>query len=171
MARFLPRKTWTICFPFHWKTGEKNLLIVSVGTGCWDEVQDADDVARGKLWDWARSVPGMLLDDANWNNQIILQFLSNTPTPWLVDREIGDLSDDLLTPEPLLSYLRYNVRLEGNYMNKLGLSHFTPDLDKIREMSEADMRFKMAEIGDKGAEMQVKPDHFPEEFILKPSIS
>lgn len=153
-------------FPFHWKTGDKNLLIVSVGTGCWEERQDPDTVTDHKLWDWASKVPGMLLEDANWNNQIIMQFLSNTQTPWHIDSEIGDLYDDLLLPEPLLSYLRYNVRLEETYMNKLGLPDYSKDLDKIREMSEADMRFKMAEIGEKGAEMQVKPEHFPREFIV-----
>jgi len=153
-------------FPFHWNTGEKNLMIVSVGTGCWEDRQDPDDVADSKLWNWASNVPGMLLDDANWNNQIIMQFLSNTLTPWHIDREIGDLSEDLLAPEAIFTYLRYNVRLEDTYMNELGLSKFSKDLDKIREMSEADMRFKMAEIGEKGAEMQVKSEHFPEEFKI-----
>ena len=153
-------------FHFHWKTGQDRLLLVSVGTGVWQQRDNVDDVAGAKAWDWAVEVPSMLMEDASWQNQLLLQYLSNTPTPWEIDREIGDLASDLLTPEPALSYLRYNARLEVNELQELGLADLVPKLESLREMSKAENRYDLAKIGEKAAERQVRDEHFPIAFDL-----
>jgi len=153
-------------FPFHWKTGADQLLLVSVGTGLWRQRDDVKKVMNSKIWNWAVEVPSMLIEDANWNNQMLLQYFSNTPTSWEIDREIGDLSQDLLTPEPLLSYLRYNVWLEENYLQGLGLAELGERLESLRDMSNAESRFDHAEIGKRAAEQQLKEEHFPKAFDL-----
>ncbi len=151
-------------FPFHWQTGQDQLLLVSVGTGVWQQRDNVDDVAKAKAWDWAKEVPSMLMEDASWQNQLLLQFLSRTPTPWLIDREVGDLSSDLLTPEPVLSYLRYNVRLETNSLQELGMAELVPKLKSLREMSAAENRKDLARIGEMAATQQAKDEHFPDAF-------
>lgn len=101
-------------FPFHWATGEKQLLLVSVGSGVSRIVHQLalHEGAKGSnMWDWATMLPAMLINDATWQNQLLLQWLSNTATPWVIDSEIGDLSSELLTGAPLMTYLRYNVWL------------------------------------------------------------
>lgn len=153
-------------FPFHWQTGQDQLLLVSVGTGVWQQRDNVDDVAKAKAWDWAKEVPSMLMEDASWQNQLILQYLSHTPTSWEIDREVGDLSSDLLTPEPVLSYLRYNVRLETNSLQELGMADLVPKLKSLREMSAAENRNDLARIGEKAAEQQVRDEHFPHAFNL-----
>ena len=153
-------------FPFRWPTGEHRLLLVSVGTGVWQHRADTDEVAEGKLWDWATQVPSMLMDDASWQNQLLLQYLSRTPTPWEIDREVGDLSSDLLTPEPMLTYLRYNVALETPALLTLGLSALAPKAEALREMSDAGNRHDLARIGEVAAAQHVRDDHFPDAFNL-----
>lgn len=155
-------------FPFRWQTGENQILLVSVGTGTWYRQDETDKVAGAKLWDWATQVPSMLMEDANWHNQLLLQYLSRTPTPWKIDKEIGDLEEDLLTPEAVLSYLRYQVLLDENTLSQLGLTHLSPKLITFRDISVAENRYDLAIIGQKAAEWQVQAYHFPKAFDLNP---
>jgi patatin-like phospholipase/acyl hydrolase len=154
-------------FPFHWENGEENILLVSVGTGTWRLTKNVDAVTGAWLKDWASNVPSMLMYDASQQNQMLLQLLSNTKTRCTIDREIGDMSADLLTDKPLLTYLRYNAFLDENGLNGLGLSEMVPNLDSLRDMSEGDNRFDLARIGAESAKTQVQDDHFPEAFNLK----
>lgn len=153
-------------FPFQWPTGEDRLLLVSIGTGIWRRQDNVDDVVRGKLWDWAKQVPTMLMEDASWQAQLLLQYLSSSRRPWKIDREIGDLKDDLLTPKPALSYTRYDVWLEKNELQSLGLVDIADKVESLREMSAAENRQDLAEIGIKGAESQVAERDFPPAFDL-----
>ena len=153
-------------FPFRYPTGEHRLLLVSVGTGVWQRKDDVDAVADGKLWNWAQEVPSMLMEDASWQNQLLLQYLSRSSTPWLIDREVGDLSTDLLTPEPALTYLRYNVALETAALQAVGLPTLAAKAEALREMSDASNREALALIGDTAAAQQVRDEHFPDAFNL-----
>jgi len=153
-------------FPFRWPVGENRLLLASVGTGLWTHGKMVDDVTDDKLWDWAAQVPELLMDDANWQNQLLLQYLSRSATPWEIDREVGDLSTDLLTSEPALTYLRYNVRIEGPALSALGLTDLVVKAEKLREMSDAGNREDLARIGDAAAWQQVRDEHFPDAFNL-----
>jgi hypothetical protein len=153
-------------FPFRWPTGEHQLLLVSVGTGMWERHGAAESIVDDKVWDWAKNVPGLLMDDATWQNQLILQYLSRTATPWEIDREVGDLAGDLLTPEPALTYLRYNVRLETTALQALGLADLAARAEDLREMSKAENRLDLARIGDVAAGQQVRDEHFPDTFNL-----
>lgn len=153
-------------FPFRWPTGENELLLVSVGTGVWSERVDPVRMAKSKLWDWAVHVPLTLMADALWHNQIILQLLSRSPTPWQIDSELGDLSDDLLVPEPALAYLRYDARIEPDELERLDLAQLAPKVRSLRDMSAAGNRFHLARIGEAAAEAQVREEHFPAAFDL-----
>lgn len=153
-------------FPFHWSTGENRLLLVSVGTGSSQTRYDVDDVADEKAWDWATKIPSMLMDDASWQGQLLLQYMSRSETPWHYDDEVGDLSDDLLTAEPLLRYLRYNVWLEESALEDLGLSKLTSKLDSLRRLSAGENREDLFAIGQEAAKRQVLERHFPPAFDL-----
>ena len=153
-------------FPFRWPTGENRLLLVSVGTGVFTRRDDPEVVAKGKVWDWVAQVPAMLMEDATWQNQLLLQYLSRTQTPWSIDSEVGDLASDLLTPEPALSYLRYNVWLEEKELREMGLPELAQNVNSLRGMSAAENRFDLATIGELAAQRQVQPEHFPDAFNL-----
>ncbi|GMO60154.1 hypothetical protein BwSF12_77560 [Bradyrhizobium ottawaense] len=154
-------------FPFRWPTGERNLLLVSIGTGYWDEAQTFREVMGSKLWNWASSVPSMLMDDANWLNQMMLQYMSNSPTRLSIDDEIGGLDTDFLGGAPSLTYLRYNVRLERQPMIELGLSSLADKAESLREMSAAENRADLDIIGQAAAASYVQEDHFCGEFDVR----
>lgn len=153
-------------YRFNWPTGDDNLLLVSVGTGFWSDVVDVDRIMNLKVWNWAIEVPGMFLQDVSLLVELILQSFSQTPTPTLVDSEIGDLANDLLTPEPLLSYIRYDVSLDEAGLSEIGFERLASDLAGLRDMTRADKVTDMIEVGQAAARHQMIPDHLPEAFDL-----
>lgn len=153
-------------FPFRWPLGRDRLLLVSVGTGVWKTRRPVDEVIDAKAWDWPRQVPNMLMSDASSLNQLILQWISDTPTPWLIDSEVGDLSADRLAAQPLLSYLRYNATLEEEPLRELGLAELAPRLESLRKMNEGGNAADLQRVGAAAAGRQVKPGHLPRAFDL-----
>jgi predicted secreted protein len=111
----------------------------------------------------------MFLADAQWQNQLILQALSRSPTPWLIDSEVGDLSEDLLTKEPALSYLRYDALLEPDELDRLNLEELVPKVHSLRNMCAAGNRFDLARVGAAAAARQVRSEHFSAAFNLADS--
>jgi hypothetical protein len=156
-------------FPFHWKMGEDNIFLVSVGTGMgkWDRIPA--DVPNDNLLDWAKQLPDMFMQDANWHNQLIMQWLSKCNTRWPIDREIGDLSNDLITCDNdnkgLLTYTRYNMWLDIPTLKGLMGKDYTKDqVDNLVEMSNSGSRFELYDIGSKDAETKVLAAHYPDNF-------
>lgn len=149
-------------FPFQWKLGEDKLTLISVGTGYIEYHKYPKQIDESWLLSWAKSVPDMLMQDASWQNQIILQWLSKSPTAKHIDLEMGELTDDCLTEKPLLNYLRFNICLSENSLNGLGLKRdFTSrDIKDISEMSNAGNRYLLYEIGEKSAEKEVALKYF-----------
>lgn len=154
-------------FPFQWKTGENDLLLISIGTGSARLRNTVEEVMNSWVKDWAMNVPELLMDDISWHNQLMLQSMSRyNETHQKINREIGDLAEDLLTSEPLLSYSRYNVWLDQNGLNEIGLASLVPKVESLRDMSAGENRNDLAEIGERAAAKQVKPEHFPKAFDL-----
>lgn len=145
-------------FPFHWETGEDKLAIVSVGTGYSVFRKRTEEISEAWMKTWAQNVPDMLMQDASWQNQIILQWLSNSPTAQYIDMEIRTLEGDYLAGKPILRYLRYNLPLTENDLNGLGLARtFTEkDVASLVEMSNAQNRELLYQIGVAAAERGVK---------------
>jgi hypothetical protein len=111
----------------------------------------------------------MLMQDASWHNQIILQWLSASPTRWEIDSEIGKMEEDLLVVDTsskgLISYVRYNLWLERENLKSLINKTYTQkQVDDLVEMSNAGSRFELYEIGNKAASQEVQESHFPEIF-------
>lgn len=158
-------------FPFHWKMGAENLLLVSVGTGMSKPVKLHSEVTDNNLLNWAQEIPDMLMQDASWQNQAILQWLSKSPTACVIDQEIGNMNEDLITDATnkngLLSYLRYNLLLESETLNGLVLNgkKFTAkDVNHLIEMSNAENRFILYDIGLAAARNEVQAAHFTKTF-------
>ena len=108
----------------------------------------------------------MLMEDANWQGQLLLQYLSRTETPWPFDDEVSDLAADLLTSEPALRYLRYDVWLEADTLEELGLSALVPHLELLRKMTAGEHRDDLFKIGQEAGKRQVLERHFPSAFDL-----
>lgn len=152
-------------FSLNWQTGEHNLLLVSVGTGLFKPKVNERDVKDHVLY-WGTVLPSSFMYDANIYNQLLLQYFSKSPTGAEIDSEIGNLKDDLITKEPLLTYLRYNVRLEENAINELEIGE-KYNLESLRKMDEVKNYDILKKLGENGAEKFVLKNHFPDEFNLK----
>lgn len=146
-------------FPYKWPKGEDNISLVSVGTGSFTKKFDADKIAKMGLLGWATIIPDLFMEDSNYLNQTILQYLSNSPTAQKIDREISDLKDDLLTEKAALHYIRYNVMLETNALQDLGFEFSNEQLESLREMSDSKNKTILYEIGKSAAAKYVLSDH------------
>ena len=83
-------------FPFHWKMGEENILLVSVGTGYSVFKKYVKEIDDSTMLSWAANIPDMLMQDASWQNRVMLQWLSRSPTADIMDMEIEDMREDFL---------------------------------------------------------------------------
>lgn len=153
-------------YPFHWSTGQDQLMIVSAGTGTWEERKPVDRLRKWLIFHWAMDVPMMLLKDANQFNQQLLQALSKTPTPWYVDSEVGNLANDMIVPEPLLHYLHYDARIDKDGLREIGIDPGRLSMHRLRDLSAYDQCESLVNIGQRSAAAQVRPEHFPAAFDL-----
>jgi len=153
-------------FAFRWPMGEHRLLLVSVGTGTTRVPHSLGPADASNLWQWAAALPSMLISDASWQTQLLLQSISRSKTPWNIDSEIGDLSADLLSAEPLVTYLRYNAWLEPESLEQLGLHDLIPKLNALRAMDVGDAVHDLERIGDRTGARDVDEHDLPAEFDL-----
>jgi uncharacterized protein len=105
----------------------------------------------------------MLMQDASWQNQIMLQWLSDSPTASYIDQEIEYLKDDYIGGQPQLKYLRYNFPITENDLNGLDIkskSFTDKDVVSLLEMSNAQNRELLYEIGEAAGEREIKEEHF-----------
>ena len=159
-------------FPFRWRLGDDHLLLVSVGTGTTELVRLPNMIAENTMLDWARQVPYMLMQDASWQNQAILQWLSSSPTACTIDGEIGDMREDILSPDPeskgVLSYLRYNLVFDPTELSHLMKKKYTADdVRQLGDMSNTNKRFELYDIGYASGKANILEEHFPDRFNCK----
>src|SRR3954452_16992859 len=89
----------------------------------------------------------MFMDDARSQAQLLLQWWSSSPTPWMIDRELGDLRGDVLGGRELLSYVRYDVRIEPDCLSLMRLPDLASKAAEVREMDKAGLRDAFDRIG------------------------
>lgn len=158
-------------FPFRWPAGESNLLVTSIGTGATVSRQTVRAAMKLPYYGWLLRVISLYWRDVRALDQLFLQYLSQSPTLWKIDDTLGDLSSELLTPEPAFRYLRYDVWLEENAMNALGLPDLAPKMERLRSGDKQIVRYEPADnlrdllrIGEAAALKSISPEHFPPSF-------
>ncbi|AEW00100.1 hypothetical protein A4D02_28800 [Niastella koreensis] len=119
-----------------WKTGEKNLLIVSVGTG-----SAPSPGAYGNIVNTLKNIPTNLMYTMQVDQDINCRTVGRCIYGAPIDREMGDLIplDENSKVLPLendanrhFSYIRYNADLSEEGLADLKLTGI--DSDKVREM-------------------------------------
>lgn len=149
-------------YPYRWPTGAEQLLVVSVGTGTSSPRFTTKQVLNNRIWNWARQVPDMLMRDASSQSHLLLQYLSQSPTRSSIDLEISNMQNDLLGGVPHLSYLRYNVGLETNQLQHLGI--MGANVTSLGDMSNARNMALLEDIGERAAAQLMLTAHFPAAF-------
>jgi patatin-like phospholipase/acyl hydrolase len=148
-------------FPYHWKMGKDNITLVSVGTGYSIFEKKTGAIEKAWIGTWAQNVPNMLMQDASWQVQTVLQWMSESPTAIEIDGEMGTLTGDLVNDKAALKYLRYNLAMTKDNLNAMNLGQTFDDeaVADVVEMSNAKNRYLLYDIGVKAA-ASIKPEHF-----------
>ena len=126
--------------------------------------KDIMDMSSAKV---ALQALASLMNDCDAMNQTILQWMSRSPTTWKIDREVGDLHNDVLGGKEIMYYLRYNVVLDREWLQ----AHLKVDLKAsevkgLQEMDKPKNMSKLALLGATASQIQIRPDHFPAQFDI-----
>jgi hypothetical protein len=157
-----------------WELGADKLLLVSVGTGLYASTTRTTGSAA---WDAMLSLQGMIADGTDLG-LILLQWLGRSGRPWVLDREVRSLAEDGLIVDgreigPLLSFQRYDMRLEKDDLNlDRCVEVDDPEATRLRDMVEPRNIKRLSELASVAAAKQVRPDDFPAVFdaIWRPAV-
>jgi uncharacterized protein len=151
-----------------WRAGEKEMLLVSIGTGT-DPKANAN-LAPGQmnLIYNASSVPSALMFAASNEQDFLCRVFGKCLVGDPLDREVHDLIDarDLEKGFPgcqgpcekLFTYLRYNAELSTEGLERLGLGHLKPE--HVQQMDSVTHIAEMREVGQAVAQQKVDVAHF-----------
>lgn len=151
-----------------WKLGADNLLLISIGTGSSDFKVAKK---RSAAFEAIDALQGMIADGQELG-LALLQWMSIPHVPWQIDRAMGDLSHDLLgdgagLTQPLLSFQRYDVRLEADWLadaENCGRTFDEDALVALRDFTNIHAMDTLGEIARQAARRQVRAEHFPDAF-------
>jgi hypothetical protein len=159
-------------FNLGWDTGEKNLFIVSVGTGRRSKKLIGEKWRDPKLWDIAAFAPEQFMSDANELVELMMHFIGVGTGPLRkIDSEVEDLSEDVLNGGNAFSYLRYNVEIVKNELDKIGITDLSDlKISGLMNMDLAENVELLMKIGEAAAKEYVKSSHFPDAFDIKEKV-
>lgn len=150
-------------YQVNWPTGEQKILLVSVGTGSADPTVRRSEVASAHAFRALLSLMG----DVAALQEIVLQWMSSSPTARNIDRELGTLASDLLDAKPLLSYLRYNVDLQATAIRDLlGAQADMIATENLSAMDAPENMDALHQLGLAAGKSDVQGGHFPNDFNL-----
>lgn len=150
-------------YNLNWQTGEKNLFIVSVGTGSAPTPGTYDN-----LLETLKELPNNLMYTMQVDQDINCRTVGRCIYGAPIDRELGDMipidAENKIMPldsdaNRHFSYVRYNANISDEGLKELNLSHI--DSDKVRQMDSVEFIPQLREVGKAVGKKQVKVrDHF-----------
>jgi hypothetical protein len=147
-------------YGYGWPAGADRLRIVSVGTGARRDRMDLDTARRAPAAQLGIAALSSMVSDSSNQVLTMLHMLGRTHTPWRLNNEIGDMSGFTLTPEPLFTFERYDVRLDRDWLKReLGLDVGIDEISAAARMDNPDAMPLAYEIGQAAAEKYVKAEH------------
>ena len=147
----------------NWPAGEHNILLVSVGTGAADLTVRRSEVAAAHA---LRALLSLMHDVATLQ-EVMLQWMSASPTARTIDSELGTLDGDLAGGTPLLSYVRYDADLRpASVQELLGVKAKTVPVENLSAMDAPENMDVLHSLGVAAGRRDVKSQHFPHRFDL-----
>jgi patatin-like phospholipase/acyl hydrolase len=146
-------------YQLQWKTGLDNMLLISVGTGTSPSPDANLQSGDMNLAYQASSIPSALMYAALNEQDLLCRVFGKTLAGCPLDLEVGDLKNVAgPAPQKLFSYARYNAELSREGLDQLGLRQILPE--HVRQMDSVEFIPEMQAVGQKVAELEVKPEHF-----------
>jgi uncharacterized protein len=145
-----------------WPTGEKQMLLVSVGTGASLTTSDRRDGAPFVIEN-AQHIPSALMAAASVQQDLLCRSFGRCVAGDHLDRELGDLTDLATTTNPLglpalFTYARYDVELSAAGLEKVGVTGIDPA--KVSSLDSVENVADLQKIGTALAAHRVKPSLF-----------
>ncbi|MEB3357902.1 MAG: patatin-like phospholipase family protein [Synechococcales bacterium] len=153
-----------------WETGADKVLLISVGTGSGNPaVEPVGRVGRFNMVDWARYAASTLMDDANLQQNAIINLISYQPRSQTDEK---DAVESLVNPmrhveltatNQLLTYHRYTVALTPKRLQSLRLGNTTLgdiDANAVSRMDNVEEIANFRRIGQAIAHEQVDAADF-----------
>ncbi len=153
-------------YNLNWKTGRDHLMITSVGTGRRPRNLHIEKYKNPNNLQLAQIVADVFMSDSTEFIELMMQSMSTSATARVIDREIGDLSGDLIGGVEQFTYNRFNTFFEVANMKELGLEYSDEQLDSMSEMDNADNTNDLIKIGLATGKKFVNASHFPAAFDL-----
>jgi hypothetical protein len=149
---------------FGWSTGADRLLVVSVGTGKANPALGRTNfVTRTAAVNAVLSLAALMEDCAD-QVETVMQWLSTSPTARDIDSATRK-AEPPLGGAPLVSYLRYNVLLQGDWCRRtLGMDIDDDALKALEAMDQPKNIPQLESVGRTAGARLVKPEHFDARF-------
>lgn len=147
-------------YGYAWPAGADRLRVISVGTGARRDRMSLDAARRAPAAQLGVAALASMVTDSSNQVLTMLHMLGRTHTPWALNSEIGDLGGFTLSPEPLFSFERYDVRLDRDWLRReLDLAIGLDEITAISAMDNCDAVPLAYEIGTAAAKKLVKAEH------------
>jgi hypothetical protein len=148
-------------FKLCWPPGPENLSVTSVGTGTYRPRLKYEDLGFTRYVQLALHALMSLMTDAEMMVLAQMQWMGECPEPWVINSEIGTLADDGPPGGKLFRFVRYDVRLEQQWLRKeLGVEVPEKDVVRFRGMDDPGIVKSIYELARLAAVKQIKPEHF-----------
>lgn len=144
-------------YGLNWKLGVDNLTIVSVGTGSFRTTMNPLEAMRLSAIGLAlRSLTAMISESQNLV-LTLMTYLGQSPVPWPINSEIGDLGQIVAQTGNLFRFLRYDLRLEAKWLkDTLGETLPSDVVTRLRRMDNPEGMAMLYDLGRKAAAQQIK---------------
>jgi hypothetical protein len=157
LLQMISLKPFKLC----WTPGPDNLSVISVGTGSYRPRIKYEDLGFTRYAQLALHALMSMMTDAQMLVLAQMQWLGECPAPWSINSEIGTLAGDGPPGGKLFRFLRYDVRLESDWLEReLGLDISEGELARLRGMDDPTTIDRLYAIARLAAEKQVKVEHF-----------
>jgi predicted acylesterase/phospholipase RssA len=147
-------------YGLNWSPGPGNLLVVSVGTGSFRPTIAKTEIRRlGAVALALKSLATMVSETQN-QTLTLMSYFGETPTPWSINSEMGDVGSLVAPNGPLFRFLRYDARLDAGWLkDELGETVEPAELASLRRMDEPASLARLHRIGSAAAAKQISPAH------------
>lgn len=142
-----------------WTTGEKDMLVVSIGTGATPIADDALRAGDMTLLYNASHVPGALMNAAQAEQDLLCRAFGKCLVGDPIDLEVGDMIGATgLVAEKRFTYLRYNTELTKKALTDLGCGNIDPA--RVSDLAAVSAIGDLRAVGRAVAAKKVKASHF-----------
>ena len=150
-------KPFRIC----WPATPDNLSVISVGTGGYRPRLAYDSLGFARFPKLAYHALISMMNDAEMLVLTLMQWMGESPDPWEINSEIGTLAGDAPPGGKMFRFLRYDVRLERDWLaRELGRNVTEENVRRYRSMDDPGIVHELYEVGRVAALRQVKNEHW-----------